>query len=45
MIQDKKRKSGIDKTIKKLDAYNKKHGTRLTYGKYKALERLGKLEK
>ena len=45
MAESKKHKSGIDRTIKKIDEYNKKHGTRLTYGKYKALERLGKLEK
>ena len=42
MSNKKKRKSGIDETIKRTDAYNKEHGTHLSYGKFKALERMGK---
>ena len=35
--------STLDKTLEKLRAYNEKHGTRLTYGKYTALVRAGKI--
>lgn len=44
MNKKKKRKVSIDDTIKRIDEYNKVHGTRFSYGKYKALERLGKIK-
>lgn len=36
--------SNLDKTLKKLRAYNEKHGTLLSYGKYTALVRAGKIK-
>lgn len=39
----KKPKKTFDEVLRDVDAYNKKHGTHLSYGKYKALERQGKL--
>lgn len=41
----RKKKTSIDDTIRKLDEYNKEHGTRLSYGKFKSLERMGKIWK
>ena len=44
MADKKERKSGIDDTIKRLDAYNKEHGTSYFYGKFKMLERMEKIK-
>lgn len=43
MAKKKKNKS-LDETLKEIAEYNKKHGTHLSYGKYRELEALGKLE-
>ena len=39
-----KRKNSLDAKLRELRAYNEKHGTRLSYGKYKVLLHFGKLE-
>lgn len=44
-MSKKKTKETIDEIIKRVDEYNKEHGTRLSYGKFLALERMGKLKK
>lgn len=33
----------LEEISKEIREYNEKHGTRLTYGKYTALKRLGKI--
>jgi predicted nucleic acid-binding Zn-ribbon protein len=44
-IEKKKNKSpySVEKTHREILKYNEKHGTRLSYGKYQALKRLGKI--
>ncbi len=44
-MSKKKRKESIDEIIKRVDEYNKEHNTRLSYGKFLALEQMGKLKK
>lgn len=34
----------LDEKLREIEEYNRKYGTALSYGKYKELERLGKLE-
>lgn len=40
----KKKVKTLDETLREIEEYNRKHGTSLSYGKYRELERLGKLE-
>lgn len=34
------RKPNLDKTLREIEAYNKKHGTRLSYGQYQLMRQL-----
>lgn len=42
--QKQKHNSNLDKILKELREYNEKHGTLLSYGKYTALVRAGKIK-
>ncbi len=39
----KKSSINIDDLVRECEVYNKLHGTRYTYGKYKALKQMGKV--